>query len=82
MKWKKVGFSFLDFFDGLKSDDWFGFCSFVPAVVMTDKKTTRSKGFGFVTMKTAAAAQAALVEPFKQIDGRKTEVSCPYHERS
>jgi hypothetical protein len=43
------------------------------AVVMVDKVANRSKGYGFVTFRTAAGAKAALHEPFKVIDGRRTE---------
>jgi len=40
--------------------------------VAVDRMTGKSRGFGFVTFATAAAAQAALREPNKQIDGRQT----------
>lgn len=46
------------------------------AVVITDKMTGRSRGFGFVTMGSDAEAQAA-VEKFNQHDlkGRKINVN-------
>lgn len=42
------------------------------AVVLENKSTGQSKGFGFVTFEDPQSAQAALVEPTKQIDGRTT----------
>ncbi|KAJ1632897.1 hypothetical protein T492DRAFT_984626 [Pavlovales sp. CCMP2436] len=40
--------------------------------VAIDRMTGKSRGFGFITFLTAAAAQAALREPTKLIDGRQT----------
>jgi heterogeneous nuclear ribonucleoprotein A1/A3 len=40
------------------------------AVVITDKNTGRSKGYGFVTFRHADSAVLALKEPSKKIDGR------------
>lgn len=40
--------------------------------VAMDRATGKSRGFGFVTFYTASAAQAALREPNKVIDGRQT----------
>ncbi|GAB2298603.1 hypothetical protein Dimus_032672 [Dionaea muscipula] len=40
------------------------------AIVITDKATGRSKGFGFVTFKHVDGAVLALREPSKRIDGR------------
>jgi len=42
------------------------------AVVIRDKKTNKSKGYGFVTYKYSESARAALREPNKKIDGRQT----------
>uniref|UniRef100_A0A804NI23 RRM domain-containing protein n=1 Tax=Zea mays TaxID=4577 RepID=A0A804NI23_MAIZE len=42
------------------------------AVVITDKPTGRSKGYGFVTFRHADSAVLALKEPSKKIDGRMT----------
>lgn len=42
------------------------------AVVITDKSTGRSKGYGFVTFRHADSAVLALKEPSKKIDGRIT----------
>eukprot|EP01083_Nonionella_stella_P009815 28103_1 len=46
------------------------------AVVIRDKKTGKSKGYGFVTFKYSESAQSALAEPNKKIDGRQTH--CNY----
>ncbi len=43
------------------------------AAVIFDTYLQRSKGYGFVTFATCAAAEAALENPFKEIDGRVTE---------
>lgn len=40
--------------------------------IAVDRMTGKSRGFGFVTFQTASAAQAALREPNKVIDGRQT----------
>jgi len=48
----------------------------VEAVVIRDKKTGKSKGYGFVTFKHAESARSALMSPTKTIDGRKTR--CNY----
>ncbi|KQK08713.1 UBP1-associated protein 2C [Brachypodium distachyon] len=42
------------------------------AVVISDKSTGRSKGYGFVTFRHADSAVLALKEPSKKIDGRMT----------
>lgn len=44
------------------------------AVVIFDTYLQRSKGYGFVTFVTCEAAEVALEQPFKEIDGRLTEV--------
>ncbi|XP_074589443.1 uncharacterized protein LOC141845278 [Curcuma longa] len=47
------------------------FGEILEAVVITDKATGRSKGYGFVTFKEAAAAVKACVDPAPVIDGRR-----------
>ncbi|XP_073153996.1 UBP1-associated protein 2C-like [Henckelia pumila] len=42
------------------------------SIVITDKNTGKSKGYGFVTFKHIDAAILALKEPNKKIDGRIT----------
>ncbi|KAL5576556.1 hypothetical protein UlMin_018255 [Ulmus minor] len=42
------------------------------AIVIFDKNTGKSKGYGFVTFKHADGALVALREPSKKIDGRMT----------
>lgn len=44
------------------------------AVVLKDNITGKSKGFGFVTFRSASSAQKALEERTKHLDGR--EISC------
>lgn len=45
------------------------------AIVITDRATGRSKGFGFVTFATAESAQAALEMDKQQVEGRPIVVS-------
>ena len=45
------------------------------AVIIKDKSTLKSKGYGFVVFKTVAGAQNALKERRKQIDGRTVHCS-------
>lgn len=48
----------------------------VSAVIITDKMTGRSKGFGFVEMASEEAAQAAIeMWNGKELDGRKLTVN-------
>ncbi|XP_020597800.1 UBP1-associated protein 2C-like [Phalaenopsis equestris] len=42
------------------------------AVVITDKNTGKSKGYGFITFRNFDSALLALKEPNKKIDGRMT----------
>jgi len=56
----------------------------VEAVVITEKETGRSKGFGFVTMKDDADAEKAAKEMNeKEIDGRplKVDIARPMRKR-
>lgn len=48
----------------------------VSAVVITDKQTGRSKGFGFIEFKEAASGQAAIEGlNGKEVNGRNLSVS-------
>lgn len=54
------------------------------AMVISDKMSGRSKGFGFVTMKDDATAEAAIAAmDGKEIEGRQLKVSVarPMKER-
>jgi RNA recognition motif-containing protein len=47
----------------------------VEAVIIMDRDTNKSKGFGFVTMKTAEEAQKAIAElNGKELDGKSITV--------
>ncbi|XP_072999240.1 uncharacterized protein [Typha latifolia] len=48
------------------------FGEILEAVVITDKNTGRSKGYGFVTFRDPEAATRACVDPAPVIDGRRT----------
>lgn len=57
----------------------------VEAMVITDRMSGRSKGFGFVTFATEEAAQAAVAQlNEKEVEGRKiiVNVARPKEERS
>jgi RNA recognition motif-containing protein len=45
------------------------------AIVITDRDSGRSKGFGFVTFSTEEAAKKALEMDGKEIEGRKVVVN-------
>ncbi|XP_020090932.1 RNA-binding protein 24-like isoform X2 [Ananas comosus] len=47
------------------------FGEILEAVVITDKNTGRSKGYGFVTFREPEAAMRACVDPAPVIDGRR-----------
>ncbi|XP_020573836.1 RNA-binding protein 24-like [Phalaenopsis equestris] len=47
------------------------FGEIIEAVVITDKHTGRSKGYGFVTFKDPEAAARACLDPSPVIDGRR-----------
>ena len=48
------------------------------AVVITDRQTQKSRGYGFVTMKDRADAEKATRDPNPIIDGRKANVNLAY----
>ncbi|XP_052250473.1 RNA-binding protein 38-like isoform X2 [Dreissena polymorpha] len=48
------------------------------AVVITDRQTGKSRGYGFVTMATREAAEKACKDPNPIIDGRKANVNLAY----
>jgi len=48
------------------------------AVVITDRQTGKSRGYGFVTMVDRPAAERACKEPNPIIDGRKANVNLAY----
>ncbi|XP_064857987.1 RNA-binding protein 38-like isoform X1 [Oncorhynchus nerka] len=48
------------------------------AVVITDRQTGKSRGYGFVTMLDQGAAERACKDPNPIIDGRKANVNLAY----
>ncbi|XP_010535422.1 PREDICTED: RNA-binding protein 24 [Tarenaya hassleriana] len=48
------------------------FGEILEAVIITDKNTARSKGYGFVTFRDPDSATRAVADPNPVIDGRKT----------
>ena len=54
------------------------FGSIEEAVVITDRNTGKSKGYGFVTMADKGAAERACEDPNPIIDGRKANVNLAY----
>ncbi|XP_036355862.1 RNA-binding protein 38-like [Octopus sinensis] len=48
------------------------------AVVITDRQTGKSRGYGFVTMATKESAERACKDPNPIIDGRKANVNLAY----
>lgn len=48
------------------------------AVVITDRQTGKSRGYGFVTMSDRVAAERACKDPNPIIDGRKANVNLAY----
>ena len=48
------------------------------AVVITDRQTQKSRGYGFVTMKERSDAEKACKDPNPIIDGRKANVNLAY----
>nr|XP_055121664.1 RNA-binding protein 38 isoform X3 [Symphalangus syndactylus] len=55
-----------------------GFGDIEEAVVITDRQTGKSRGYGFVTMADRAAAERACKDPNPIIDGRKANVNLAY----
>lgn len=48
------------------------------AVVITDRQTAKSRGYGFVTMADKVGAERACKDPNPIIDGRKANVNLAY----
>ncbi|KQK11638.1 RNA-binding protein 24 [Brachypodium distachyon] len=48
------------------------------AAVIADRSTGRSKGYGFVTFREAAAATRACLDPYPVIDGRRANCNLAY----
>nr|XP_029521202.1 RNA-binding protein 38-like [Oncorhynchus nerka] len=48
------------------------------AVVITDRQTGKSRGYGFVTMMDRGAAERACKDPNPIIDGRKANINLAY----
>ncbi|XP_010269321.1 PREDICTED: RNA-binding protein 38-like isoform X2 [Nelumbo nucifera] len=48
------------------------FGEILEAVIITDKSTGRSKGYGFVTFRDPESARRACIDPNPVIDGRRT----------
>nr|XP_032825356.1 RNA-binding protein 24-B-like [Petromyzon marinus] len=48
------------------------------AVVITDRQSGKSRGYGFVTMADRASAERACKDPNPIIDGRKANVNLAY----
>jgi len=46
----------------------------VDAIVITDRMTGRSKGFGFVTMADQAGLEAAMALNGQELDGRALKI--------
>nr|CAD1844281.1 unnamed protein product [Ananas comosus var. bracteatus] len=61
------------------------FGEIVEAVIITDKNTGRSKGYGFVTFRDPDAAMRACEDPAPVIDGRRANcnlASCRSTQRA
>ncbi|KAG8079122.1 hypothetical protein GUJ93_ZPchr0007g5702 [Zizania palustris] len=54
------------------------FGDILEAVVITDKSTGRSKGYGFVTFREPEAAMKACLDPYPVIDGRRANCNLAY----
>nr|XP_060628036.1 RNA-binding protein 38 [Anolis sagrei ordinatus] len=55
-----------------------GFGDIEEAVVITDRQSGKSRGYGFVTMVDRASADRACKDPNPIIDGRKANVNLAY----
>ncbi|KAM4622961.1 LOW QUALITY PROTEIN: RNA-binding protein 38 [Discoglossus pictus] len=55
-----------------------GFGDIEEAVVITDRQTGKSRGYGFVTMSDRNSADRACKDPNPVIDGRKANVNLAY----
>ncbi|KAM9250021.1 RNA-binding protein 38 [Dugong dugon] len=55
-----------------------GFGDIEEAVVITDRQTGKSRGYGFVTMADRGSAERACKDPNPIIDGRKANVNLAY----
>ncbi|XP_022237282.1 RNA-binding protein 38-like isoform X2 [Limulus polyphemus] len=55
-----------------------GFGEIEEAVVITDRQTGKSRGYGFVTMVDQPAAERAVKDANPIIDGRKANVNLAY----
>ncbi|KAB0343463.1 hypothetical protein FD754_020389 [Muntiacus muntjak] len=55
-----------------------GFGDMEETVVITDRQTGKSRGYGFVTMADSADAEKACKDPNPNIDGRKANVNLAY----
>ncbi|GAV73250.1 RRM_1 domain-containing protein [Cephalotus follicularis] len=55
------------------------FGEILEAVVINDKSTGRSKGYGFVTFKDANSAMRACQNPYPVIDGRRANCNLASH---
>uniref|UniRef100_A0A8D2G0G5 RNA-binding protein 38 n=1 Tax=Theropithecus gelada TaxID=9565 RepID=A0A8D2G0G5_THEGE len=64
------------FVGGLKYFE--GFSYIEEAVVVTDRQTGKSRGYGFMTTADRAAAERAGKDPNPIIDGRKANVNLAY----
>lgn len=54
------------------------FGEILEAVVITDKNSGRSKGYGFVTFKDPESARRAIQNPFPVIDGRRANCNLAF----
>ncbi|TVU36890.1 hypothetical protein EJB05_18843 [Eragrostis curvula] len=54
------------------------FGDILEAVVITDKNTGRSKGYGFVTFREPEAALRSCIDPYPVIDGRRANCNLAY----
>ena len=60
--------------DGRPQAHFAGYGTVKDAVIMHDRVTNRSRGFGFVIFVDPASVTAVLDEQYHEIDGRRVEV--------